>query len=220
MLLALNCQRQDLHFHEKLIFIFLFTSAWTRPWSWSCSWRPRSPAQWRCSGPRTARKRSTWRWTDTRTHWVGDKLINVESYKIVIVLLYIHIPVISELVETTEGPLVQVEQQSWPHTLKHVGRDVTLQVLSLHCVETVPHPNVTPILIPSNMAEWATLNLGFKVTNTKKTQKVVMYQKVQECVKTAVSTSRRPTQLLVIGLQIFSREFLCYATIKLLTWGK
>ena len=109
MLLALNCQRQDLHFHEKLIFIFLFTSAWTRLWSWSCSWRPRSPAQWRCSGPRTARKRSTWRWTDTRTHWVGDKLINVESYKIVIVLLYIHIPVISELVETTEGPLVQVE---------------------------------------------------------------------------------------------------------------
>ena len=47
-----------------------------------------------------------------------------------------------------------------------------------------------------------------------------MIQLVKEFGKTLFPPLTKDTQLLVIGLQIFSREFLCYATIKLLTWGK
>ena len=109
--------------------------------------------------------------------WLGE----VQLYK----------PVVSELVETPKRPLVQVEQQGGPHTLELVGRDVALQVLRLHRVETVPHPNVAPILIPTNMAEWATLNLGYKVL--QQLQILAMYQKVQEFVRTAFASSRQPT---------------------------
>ena len=75
-------------------------------------------------------------------------------------LVQLYKPVVCELAKTPERPLVQVEQQGGPHTLKLVGRDVALEVLRLYSVETVPHPNVAPILIPTNVAEWATLNLG------------------------------------------------------------
>ena len=73
------------------------------------------------------------------------------------------LPVVCQLVETPERPLFQIKQQGGPHTLEHVGCNIHCQVLSLHGVETVPCPNITPILIPAYVTQWPTFNLRLEI---------------------------------------------------------
>ena len=104
-------------------------------------------------------------WTELPDRILGIKIgiflvLDGKEEWYVILTYLIQIPIISKMIETAKRPLSQVENQSGSHTLKYIWCKVGRQQLGVNGVELVVIANITPILIPANLAQWATLNLS------------------------------------------------------------